>query len=42
MYNQTEVALEQYELEVKKIVKGRGAYICDTNKGVKMLMPFRG
>lgn len=42
MYNQPEVALEQYELEVKKIVKGRGAYICDTNKGVKMLMPFRG
>lgn len=42
MYNQPEVALEQYELEVKKVIRGRGAYICQTNQGMKMLVPFKG
>lgn len=42
MYNQPETILEQYDLEIKQIVKGRGAYICDTDQGQKLLMPFRG
>lgn len=42
MYNQTEVILSQYEIEVKDVAKGRGAFICDTNKGKKLLVPFRG
>lgn len=42
MYNQTEAILSQYELEIQEVVKGRGTFICDTNKGKKLLMPFRG
>lgn len=39
MYNQPEVALEKYELTVSRIIKGRGAYICDTGIGQKLLVP---
>lgn len=42
MYNQPELILEQYDLEIKQITKGRGAYICDSSQGLKLLMPFRG
>jgi CotS family spore coat protein len=42
MYNRPETVLEQYELELKELTKGRGAYICDTDKGRKVLIPFRG
>ena len=42
MYNQTEAILAQYELEIRQITKGRGTYICDTDKGMKLLSPFRG
>lgn len=42
MYNQPEVALEKYELTVSRIIKGRGAYICDTGIGQKLLVPYRG
>ncbi len=42
MYNQTEVILSQYEIEVQDITRGRGAFICDTNEGKKILVPFRG
>lgn len=42
MYNQTEAILSQYEIEVREITKGRGFYICDTDKGKKLLVPFRG
>lgn len=42
MYNQPEAILEQYDLEINQITKGRGAYICSTNQGMKLLMPFRG
>lgn len=42
MYNQTEAILSQYELEIKEITKGRGAFICDTNQGRLLLVPFRG
>lgn len=42
MYHQPETILEQYDLEIKQITKGRGAYICDTDQGTKILMPFRG
>ena len=42
MYNQTEAILSQYEIEVKEITKGRGSFICNTDKGKKVLLPFRG
>lgn len=42
MYNQPEVALEKYELTVSRIIKGRGAYICDTGIGQKLIVPYRG
>ena len=42
LYNQTETILEQYEIEINQLIKGRGAYICDTPDGKKMLMPFQG
>ncbi len=42
MYNQTELVLAQYEIEIRETTKGRGAFLCDTNKGLKLLVPFRG
>lgn len=42
LYNQPEIILEQYDLEIKQMTKGRGAYICDTDCGRKLLVPFRG
>lgn len=42
VYNQSEAILQQYDLEIKQISRGRGAYICETNEGKKLLMPFRG
>lgn len=42
MYNQPEIILEQYDLQIRQVTKGRGAYICDTDCGRKMLVPFRG
>ena len=42
MYNQTDAILSQYELEIHEVKKGRGAYICQTNQGMKLLVPFRG
>ena len=42
MYNQAEVVLAQYEIEIREITKGRGSFICDTDKGKKVLVPFRG
>ena len=42
MYNQSEAILQQYDLEIKQISRGRGAYICETNEGTKLLTPFRG
>ena len=42
MYNQTEWILSNYEIEIHGITKGRGNYICETEKGRKALTPFRG
>ena len=42
MYNQTEAILSQYEIEVTEVTKGRGSFICDTDKGKMQLLPFRG
>jgi CotS family spore coat protein len=42
MYHQPEAVLEQYDLEIRQIMKGRGVYICDTDQGIKILTPFRG
>ena len=42
MYNQTEAILSQYDMEINEVVKGRGSYICNTNRGMKLLVPFCG
>lgn len=42
MYNQPETILEQYDLDIKQISKGRGVFICETDRGIKLLAPFRG
>lgn len=42
MYNQTELVLSQYEIEIREVTKGRGVLICDTDRGKKLLVPFRG
>ena len=42
MYNQTEAILSQYEIEIHEVTKGRGSFICDTNIGKLLLVPFRG
>lgn len=42
MYNREEEILEQYELEIRSTAKGRGALICDTDKGTMLLKEFRG
>lgn len=34
--------LEQYELEVRQINRGRGALLCDTDKGLKLLKEYKG
>ena len=42
LYNQSEALLEQSDLDIKQITKGRGEYICDNSQGLKLLIPFRG
>lgn len=42
MYNRENQILEQYPFEVKQTVKGRGALICDTDNGLKILKEYRG
>lgn len=42
MYNQPEKVLEQYDITVHQITKGRGSYICESEQGMKLLLPFRG
>ena len=34
--------LEQYEVETLSVRKGRGAWICETDKGLKLLREYRG
>jgi hypothetical protein len=34
--------LEQYDIEIKQITKGRGVFCCETDQGKKVLAPFRG
>ncbi|MCI9377407.1 MAG: CotS family spore coat protein [Eubacterium sp.] len=42
MYNREEEILEQYEVEIRSTVKGRGALGCETNQGTMLLKVFRG
>ena len=42
VYNRPEQVLEQYELEVKSVSKGRESYICETDQGQKLLKEYRG
>lgn len=34
--------LQQYELEVLSVRRGRGAWICETDKGIKLLKEYQG
>lgn len=34
--------LEQYDLSVKEVYRGRGSYVCITDQGRKLLMEYRG
>jgi len=42
VYNRENLILEQYPFEVKQTVKGRGALICETSQGLKILKEYRG
>lgn len=42
MYNREEEILEKYDLEIRNTAKGRGALICDTDKGTMLFKEFRG
>jgi len=42
LYNQIEAILSQYDMEINGVTKGRGSYICNTNQGMKELVPFCG
>ncbi len=37
----TEV-LEQYELEIRALRRGRGAWVCETDQGLKLLREYKG
>ena len=37
----TEV-LSQYELEILDVRRGRGAWLCETNQGLKLLREYKG
>lgn len=41
-YSSIEAILSQYEIEVHEVTKGRGTYICSTDKGMFVLSGFRG
>lgn len=40
MYYQPEAMLEQYDIEIKQITKGRGVFCCETDQGKKYLHRF--
>lgn len=42
MYNQPEEALEKYNIEIDRVVKGRGRYMCETKGEIRVLSPFGG
>lgn len=42
VYNQPEVALEQYELEIIQMTKTRAGYWCETDKGHYLLKTYSG
>ncbi len=42
MYNRINQVLEQYPVLVNQTYKGRGALICDTDQGLKILKEYKG
>ena len=42
MYNRIEPVLEQYPFVVNQIHKGREAFLCDTNQGLKIIKVYKG
>ena len=35
-------ALEQFDMEVRAVRKGRGSWICETDQGCRLLKEYRG
>ena len=35
-------ALEQYDMEVLSVRRGRGSWICETDQGCRLLKEYRG
>ena len=42
MYNQSEAILQQYDLEIKQISRGRGAYICRNRECLRLARKNKG
>ena len=42
MYNQSEAILQQYDLEIKQISRGRGAYICRSRECLRLARKNKG
>ena len=42
VYNRIEPMLEQYPFVVNQIHKGREAFLCDTNQGLKIIKVYKG
>lgn len=42
MYYQPEAMLEQYDIEIKQITKGRGVFCCETESGEKSTCTVSG
>lgn len=42
LYIQPEIILEQYDIQVQQIRKGRGTFLCETNRGNLVLTPYKG
>ena len=42
MYYQPEAMLEQYDIEIKQITKGRGVFCCETDQGKKSTCTVSG
>lgn len=42
VFNRENLILEQYPFEVKQTAKGRGALICETDQGLKILKEYKG
>ena len=40
--DRTAAILEQYDIRVLRLLKGRGAVLCETQEGIKILKEYKG